>query len=300
MAADKRPSFQFYPGDWMKDPALRACSLAARGLWMDCLCLMFESPRRGYLEHATGQPVTAEQVARMVGATVKEAATLLAELEQVGVSSKTEAGVIYSRRLVRDEEIRVARALGGERGAEHGAKGGRPTKRGSRRNPSRTPPQTPSEPPSGQDGEPQTKPQDGGQNNPPSSSSSSSPSGGSPPDPPPRERARNPLFDALAEVSGLDPRTAGGRIGKAAAELATAGYSPEEVREFARRFWEFCPYASRDNRARPTPQEIVTNIGLVRAGPPPQQRAAAPSSRRDRGAEYLRMGLDAAGASDGE
>ncbi len=43
----KLPSFQFYPGDWMKDPALRSVSLEARGLWMDMLCLLFESVRRG-------------------------------------------------------------------------------------------------------------------------------------------------------------------------------------------------------------------------------------------------------------
>jgi hypothetical protein len=44
----KLPSFQFYPGDWMKDPALRSVSLEARGLWIDMLCLLFESGRRGY------------------------------------------------------------------------------------------------------------------------------------------------------------------------------------------------------------------------------------------------------------
>ena len=47
----------FYPGDWFKDPALRSVSLAARGLWIDMLCLMFEGDHRGYLPHATGKPV---------------------------------------------------------------------------------------------------------------------------------------------------------------------------------------------------------------------------------------------------
>jgi hypothetical protein len=169
VAADKRPSFQFYPGDWMKDPALRACSLAARGLWMDCLCLMFESPRRGYLQHANGQPVTAAQVARMVGCTLRESQSLLEELHQVGVSSRTETGVIYSRRMVRDEEVRVVRAQGGERGAEHGHKGGRPTRRrGLVRGSEKTPSETPSDTPCGEKAKPPK--------NPPSSSTSSSPS----------------------------------------------------------------------------------------------------------------------------
>lgn len=46
---DGRPSFQFYPNDWRSDTNLRLCSLAAQGLWMDMLCLMFMAPIRGTL-----------------------------------------------------------------------------------------------------------------------------------------------------------------------------------------------------------------------------------------------------------
>lgn len=102
----KLPSMQFYPGDWMKDPALRACTLEARGLWTDMLCLMFESPRRGYLQHATGKPVTPDQLARMTGCTAEQVSRLLRELEDAGVYSCTEHGVIFSRRLARDEAER--------------------------------------------------------------------------------------------------------------------------------------------------------------------------------------------------
>lgn len=38
-----RPSFQFYPGDWQKNANLRRCSPAARGVWMDILCLLHDS-----------------------------------------------------------------------------------------------------------------------------------------------------------------------------------------------------------------------------------------------------------------
>jgi len=38
-----RPSFQFYPGDWSKNANLRRCSPAARGIWMDVLCLLHDS-----------------------------------------------------------------------------------------------------------------------------------------------------------------------------------------------------------------------------------------------------------------
>ena len=32
---DARPSFQFYPDDWLADAGLRMGSFAARGLWID-------------------------------------------------------------------------------------------------------------------------------------------------------------------------------------------------------------------------------------------------------------------------
>jgi uncharacterized phage protein (TIGR02220 family) len=117
----KLPAIQFYPGDWMKDPAVRSVSIDARGLWIDMLCLMHESTRRGYLQHSTGEPVTEEQLARITGCTQKQVARLLGELTTTGVFSCTDTGVIYNRRMVRDEEIRVIRA-------ESGSMGGRPKK----------------------------------------------------------------------------------------------------------------------------------------------------------------------------
>ncbi len=120
----KLPSFQFYPGDWLKDPAVRSVSLAARGLWTDMLCLMHEGDRRGFLQHATGKPVTAEQLARMTGCSTDEVSRLLQELSDSGVFSCTDHGVIYSRRIVRDERKRQLCAEAGKRG------GGNPTFKG--------------------------------------------------------------------------------------------------------------------------------------------------------------------------
>ncbi len=119
----KLPSFQFYPGDWMKDPALRSVSLEARGLWIDMLCLLFESGRRGYLQHATGKPVSDEQLARMTGGSAEQVSRLLRELEDSGVFSRTEHGMIYSRRMIRDERKRAACSDAGKKG------GGNPTYR---------------------------------------------------------------------------------------------------------------------------------------------------------------------------
>jgi len=45
----ERPSFQFYPADWRKNAKLRRCSHAARGAWMDVLCLLHDAEDYGIL-----------------------------------------------------------------------------------------------------------------------------------------------------------------------------------------------------------------------------------------------------------
>jgi hypothetical protein len=115
----KLPSFQFYPGDWMKDPSLRAMSLEARGLWIDMLCLMFESPERGFLLMASGSPMTKTQLARIVGLDEFRLTEILTEMSTGGLSSIDHRGAIFCRRMVRDEVVR-------QKNAENGLKGGNP------------------------------------------------------------------------------------------------------------------------------------------------------------------------------
>jgi hypothetical protein len=107
---------QFYPNDWLAEPSVRACSLAARGLWIDMLSLMHLSPRRGYLLSASGSPLTPEHLARMTGCTAEEATRLIAELRSSGCFNCTDDGVIYSRRMVRDEQKRERCREAGRRG----------------------------------------------------------------------------------------------------------------------------------------------------------------------------------------
>jgi hypothetical protein len=102
----------------MRDTNLRACSLHARGLWIEMICLMHDARPYGHLvvgEAAIDPPT----LARIVGESPPRVKALLAELETKGVFKRTEAGVIYSPRMVRDGEIRRIRA-------EAGAKGGNP------------------------------------------------------------------------------------------------------------------------------------------------------------------------------
>src|SRR5260363_277496 len=111
----KRPSFQFYPADWRKDSALQSCSIAARGLWIEMMCIMHECEPYGYLS-INGHASNAAQLARWVGESEKAIKGLLGELENAGVFSRTETGCIYSRRMVNDKRIRTVRAEAGELG----------------------------------------------------------------------------------------------------------------------------------------------------------------------------------------
>lgn len=127
----KRPAFQFYPSDWRTDQDLRGCSAAARGLWADMLCLMHDGEPYGHLTDL-GLPMLPETLAKLTGEAVRDVRKWLAELRGRRVFSETEDGVIFSRRMVRDEAVREARAAGGPAGGEHGYKGGHHGAKGGR------------------------------------------------------------------------------------------------------------------------------------------------------------------------
>ena len=98
----KQPWFKFYPSDWSGDRKLHMCSVAARGLWIELMCVMHEAEPYGFLI-TDGKPVTNRQIAALVGLPLTDAGKLLAELESAGVYSRDENGVIYSRRMVKDK-----------------------------------------------------------------------------------------------------------------------------------------------------------------------------------------------------
>ncbi len=99
------PWLQFYPADWLSD-SVAGCSLAAQGLWFRMLFVAHASQHYGYLE-IDGKAIPDELLFRRCGcATVEEYRALLAELFSAGVPSRTTGGVIYSRRMVRDQKDR--------------------------------------------------------------------------------------------------------------------------------------------------------------------------------------------------
>ena len=119
----KQPWLKFFPTDWRADPALRMCSLAARGLWIEMLCLMHEARPHGSLL-VNGKPVTAAQLANLVGGGVAEVEGFLAELEEAGVFSRDADGALYSRRMRRDEERAAVNRVNGRAGGNPSLKAG--------------------------------------------------------------------------------------------------------------------------------------------------------------------------------
>lgn len=112
----KLPYMQFYPSDWLTDPSLRAVTPAAKGLWIDMLCLMWTSPVRGELRFIPDVVPALPQLSRELRVGVKLASRLLSELESAGVLSRTSDGAFCSRRMLRDEELRRKRTAAGHQG----------------------------------------------------------------------------------------------------------------------------------------------------------------------------------------
>lgn len=157
----KRPASQYYWANWLSDTMLQTCSLPARGMWHEMNCLMHQCEPYGHL-YRNGKPMQPAQIANLVRVSESICKKLLAELEDAGVFSRDAQGAIFSRRMVRDEAAREARAAGGHAGGEHGHKGAKDGFKGGR-------------PKEGKGGE--ITPLDLASKPPPSSSSASSPAG---------------------------------------------------------------------------------------------------------------------------
>ncbi|MFY1903825.1 hypothetical protein ACOTBZ_29470 [Achromobacter xylosoxidans] len=195
----KRPSFQFYPGDWTGNSNLRRCTHAEKGAWLDIMCLMHDQEEYGVLRwpmkeiaQAAGCPVALVKglVAKGV---LKGDDKVLDEPfvytprsgrkdgEPVTLVTPQDGPIWYSSRMVKDEYVRTIRGEGSRFGDGNDAA-------------SKTVPKQPSKP------SPMPPLGDGS-----SSSSSSSPSGSSVgPNGPPDAGASKP--EALPE--GLTPSEA--------------------------------------------------------------------------------------------
>lgn len=123
----KRPAFQFYPADWRKDANLRRCSPAARGVWMDVLCVLHDSDEYGIvrwplkeLASAAGaSPAHLRELAdkRVIKGGDKGRIESLIytprhgrrDGDPVTLIPEQEGPLWYSARFVRDEYVRTVR-----------------------------------------------------------------------------------------------------------------------------------------------------------------------------------------------
>lgn len=111
------PSFPFYPSDWKADNELQSCSLEARGLWIEMMGIMHNSSRYGYLEINNKKP-SDKAIAKLVGSdSVEEYQKVLQELMVAGVPRTEEnTGIIFCKRMVKDNELRELRRKTGSKG----------------------------------------------------------------------------------------------------------------------------------------------------------------------------------------
>lgn len=111
----KKPSFQFYPGDWRKDQNLSRASLQAKGALIEVLCLAFECEKRGYLI-TDKTPWTIEEIAHAIGGDKMENMKALEELLMKKILKIDKKNCIFSARMVRDEKVSKLRRRAGSMG----------------------------------------------------------------------------------------------------------------------------------------------------------------------------------------
>lgn len=116
----ERPYIKFFTSDWRGDVRLRSVSLAARGLWKEMLCIMAEAKPYGHLIAAgiRYSEANLEALSLQVGASKRDVSAAFSELKRAEVFGVLADGTIYSRRMVRDEKIRLLKVEAGKRGAE--------------------------------------------------------------------------------------------------------------------------------------------------------------------------------------
>ena len=77
---------------------------------------------------------------------------------------------------------------------------------------------------------------------------------------PPAPRERNPMFDAVADVTASDPKLKGSLIAKKALELDKAGYSVQDVRDFGVVYAAMHPIQSVCSLT-----QLTAHVGVVRS-----------------------------------
>ena len=110
------PAFQFYPGDWRKDPAIQMLDYFDRGVWWELLCFMHEASPRGCLV-VGGRWLDDRKIARLLGLGIDEWRACRARLEEADIPGvDPETNGVFSKRMVRDEIARLVKVKAGMAG----------------------------------------------------------------------------------------------------------------------------------------------------------------------------------------
>ena len=110
------PAMPMYVGDWRKDPRVRALDYRLRGIWVEILCLMWESEYRGKLL-LKGKAITPELAAKLLGLSKQDASTALKQLEAEGPADRDpETGALTCDWMLVSEDRRRAKAEAGRLG----------------------------------------------------------------------------------------------------------------------------------------------------------------------------------------
>lgn len=111
----KAPAFQFYPEDWLSSVKLQLCSVTAKGLMIDLMCLMHMSDKYGFLL-INGVQIDDKSLAKVLRMNTKPLTKALQQLVKNGVLKKDDSGVLYCKRMVEDDRLREIRKASGKLG----------------------------------------------------------------------------------------------------------------------------------------------------------------------------------------
>lgn len=111
----KAPSFQFYPGDWLKDPRLRRSSFRARGVWIDIMAIAFECPEKGILRDENG-PFPEQEILDMLTGKARDKRAGFEELKRRKIIKQLPDNSYYCKRIYEDWRISDIRREAGKKG----------------------------------------------------------------------------------------------------------------------------------------------------------------------------------------
>jgi hypothetical protein len=110
MPDDRLPWFQFETVAWRGDANLRTCSALSRAVWLEMMLVMHEAEPRGYFVQRGGTRLDMDlkSFSKISAYSVGSIKRAIAELDVKRIFSRTPEGVIFSRKMVRDEKRREA------------------------------------------------------------------------------------------------------------------------------------------------------------------------------------------------